>query len=459
MNLLDDINVRHVHCIGVGGIGVSALAEILLQRGFSVSGSDEQDSDRLAYLRLLGAKIFVGHKSEQVDSANMVVYSSAIHEDNPELIKAIELGVHLVKRGRLLADIMQFYRSIAISGTHGKTTTTALISHVLVSAGIDPTYFIGGILRDTDSPVHIGKGDTFIAEADESDASFLFMQPKIAVVTNIERDHMSTYAGCENELRQSFLHFLKHIPEGGLAVLCYDDDNIKQLLPQITCAVLSYGLDDSSDYIISNYHQEGLSGYATIDTPQGRVDLALNLPGLHNMKNAVATMIVAHQFGITNHSILKALNTFPGVGRRFQFHGDIRINDKTLTIYEDYGHHPTEIRETYYAAKRAFLERRIILVFQPHRYTRTRDLMSEFISVLKQVDYLILLPTYAASEDRIEGATSEALRDRLQEQGVSAQLLPQEDVRDYLGQIATAGDIVLFQGAGDIGQLAKAMAA
>lgn len=458
MNLLEDTNVRHVHCIGVGGIGVSALAEILLKRGFSVSGSDEQDSDRLAYLRLLGAEIFVGHKGEQVDeTANVVVYSSAIHDDNPELLKAVELGVHLVKRGRLLADIMQFYRSIAISGTHGKTTTTALISHIFVTAGIDPTYFIGGIPRNAQSPVHIGQSDIFIAEADESDASFLFMQPRVAVVTNIERDHMSTYADCENELRQSFLHFLKHIPEGGTAVLCFDDDNVKRLLSQVTCDVVGYGLDATSDYQILNYQQQGLSGTAMVHTPQGNLEISLNLPGLHNMKNAVAAIIVAHQFYIDNTSILKALNTFSGVGRRFQSYGEIDLHGKRVTIYEDYGHHPTEIRATYVAAKQAFPEQRIILVFQPHRYSRTRDLMNEFVEVLKQVDCLILLPTYAASEDLIVGATSESLCDELQASGFSVSVVSQEAIKSHLADCVREGDLILFQGAGDVGKLARAM--
>jgi UDP-N-acetylmuramate--alanine ligase len=458
VNLLDDRNVRHVHCIGVGGIGVSALAEILLQRGFRVSGSDANDSERLTYLRSLGAEVFVGHTAENVGDADVVVYSSAIHEDNPELVRAVKNGATLVKRGRLLADIMQFYRSVAVSGTHGKTTTTAMLSHILVSAKLDPTYFIGGIPHDAESPVNLGSSDVFIAEADESDASFLFIQPNIAIVTNIERDHMSTYDGCENELCQSFLHFLKHIPQGGSAVLCFDDDNIKQLLPQVSCDVMGYGVDPSAHYCIKNYVQKGLTGFASIKTPNETIDVELNTLGLHNMKNAVAAMVVAHQLGISSAKIIAALKSFSGVGRRFQSYGDITLNSKTLSIYEDYGHHPTEIRETYHAAKTAFPDRRVVLAFQPHRYSRTRDLMDEFVDVLKDVDSLILLPTYAASEAIIEDATSDALHEQLQTQGASSQVVSQQQVENYLSRHAEDGDVILFQGAGDVGKLARTIA-
>lgn len=457
MSLLGNGNVRHVHCIGVGGIGVSALAEILLQRGFTVSGSDVKDSDRLAYLRSLGAEIFVGHKGEQLKQSDMVVYSSAIDENNPEFRRAIEVGLNLVKRGYLLADIMQFYRSVAVSGTHGKTTTTALISHVLITAGIDPTYFIGGIPCNTQSPVHIGESDIFIAEADESDASFLYMQPTYAVVTNVECDHMSTYAGSEEELRQSFLLFLKRVPQDGYAVVCVDDTNIQQLLPQVTCNVISYGTSQQAAYRVEDYRQQGVQGFATIITPQGPLDVVLNAPGIHNMKNAVAAIIVAHRLGIKNESILTALKIFPGVGRRFQQHGKITYDGRTATIYEDYGHHPTEIRETYRAAQQAFPNQRIVLIFQPHRYTRTRDLLHDFVAVLSQVEQLILLPTYAASEAVIEGATSEALCGYLRAQGSQVVMLEQVAVRAYLQQSLHDGDIVFFQGAGDVGKLAQAI--
>ncbi|PHQ81538.1 MAG: UDP-N-acetylmuramate--L-alanine ligase [Coxiella sp. (in: Bacteria)] len=456
MNLLDDKNVRHVHCIGAGGIGVSALVEILLKRGFSVSGSDSKESDRLSYLRSLGATMHVGHHAEHVNGAEMVVYSSAIDKQNPELQRAATTGLHLVKRGRLLADIMQYYRGIAISGTHGKTTTTALTAHILLQAGLDPTYFIGGIPCDRKSPVHIGNSKIFIAEADESDASFLYMQPKIAVVTNIECDHMSTYAGSENELRQSFLLFLKHIPEDGCAILCLDDANVQQLLPKISCAVKTYGTHKKSDYAILDYQQIGLQGRATVKTPSGVLELQLNLPGLHNIMNAVAAIVVAHQLGVSDEKIVAALKTFSGVGRRFQSHGDVDIAGKKISIFEDYGHHPTEVKATYYAAKQAFPGRRVWLVYQPHRYSRTRDLMDEFVTVLSDVEYLILLPTYAASEADIPEANSRALYAKLQQNHHARHCLDDKAaIYPLLNDIVQEGDVVMFQGAGDVGALSR----
>lgn len=451
MNLLEDTTVRHVHCIGAGGIGVSALAELLLRKGIQVSGSDAKDSERLDYLRDLGAQITIGHKSENITSPDIVVYSSAIHDDNPELLQATKKGIRLIQRGRLLADMMQFYQGVAITGTHGKTTTTALVAHLLITAGIDPTYFIGGIPHDRDSPVHIGQSKVFIAEADESDASFLFMQPNLAVVTNIECDHLSTYAGSEAELQQSFLHFLRHIPNDGAAILCVDDHNIQAIMPQVHCHMLTYGVSHKADYHIVDYQQMGLSSASCLRTPDGEYMLQLNLPGLHNIKNAVAAALVARQLDVNWDVILQALTTFSGVGRRFQSHGNIRFGQTTVSVYEDYGHHPTEIRETYKAAKQAFPEKRVVLIYQPHRYTRTRDLMSEFIEVLQQIDYLILLPTYSAGETVIEGATSEDLCRSL----MHAQLLTQSQLVPMLHKYVHAGDVLLFQGAGDVGNLAR----
>ncbi len=451
MNLLEDTTVRHVHCIGTGGIGVSALAELLLRKGIHVSGSDAKDSERLNYLRDLGAEITVGHKSENITSPDMVVYSSAIHEDNPELCQATKKGIRLIQRGRLLADIMQFYHGVAITGTHGKTTTTALVAHLLITAGMDPTYFIGGIPHDRDSPVHIGQSKIFIAEADESDASFLFMQPNLAVVTNIECDHLSTYAGSEAELQQSFLHFLRHIPGEGAAILCVDDHNLQKIMPQVQCHMLTYGVSNKADYHIFDYQQTGLSSMARLRTPDSEYTLHLNIPGLHNMKNAVAAALVACQLDVDWNVILQALTTFSGVGRRFQAHGYICFDQTMVSLYEDYGHHPTEVRETYKAAKQAFPEQRVILIYQPHRYTRTRDLMSEFIEVLQQVDYLILLPTYSAGETLIEGATSEDLCQAL----THAQLSTQDQLVSILHKYVQADDVLLFQGAGDVGTLAR----
>lgn len=458
MNLLNDKKVRHVHCIGVGGIGVSALAEILIRRGFSVSGSDAIDSDRLRYLQSLGATIFVGHEHSHVEAADLVVYSSAIDTHNPELIEATTLGLPLIKRGHLLANVMQFYDGVAIAGTHGKTTTTALVSYILLKADKDPTYFIGGIPSDSNSPVAIGRSDIFVTEADESDASFLYLKPKIAVVTNIECDHMDTYAGSEEALCDSFVTFLNALPDDGAAVLCLDDDNIQQLKSDLSCPTFFYGVHEQADYVITEYQQYELIGHAYVKTPLETIPIELSLPGLHNMKNAVAAMMVAHRLGVDTPTILQALKTFKGVGRRFQSHGAVTLDGKSVTVYEDYGHHPTEVRETYRAAKLAFPERRVVLIFQPHRFTRTRDLMNEFVDVLSQVDVLVLLPTYAASEPEIVEANSNALNAALCKTGLIPYYLDDaERLYESLNELVQDSDVLMFQGAGDIGKLAKGL--
>ena len=423
-----------------------------------MSGSDAVDSDRLRYLRTLGATIFVGHERTHLGAADLVVYSSAISAHNPELLAAEERGVPLIKRGHLLANVMQFYYGIAISGTHGKTTTTALVSHILLQAGLDPTYFIGGIPLGCDSPVAIGTSDIFVTEADESDASFLYLKPKMAVVTNIECDHMDTYAGSEAALCDSFLTFLNAIPSDGMAILCLDDNNIQQLKSAVTCPALFYGVHEQADYVITHYQQQELTGHALVKTPTATMTIELALPGLHNMKNAVAAMIVALRLGVTEDVIVQALKTFKGVGRRFQSHGTMTLGEATVSVYEDYGHHPTEVRETYRAAKLAFPAQRVVLIFQPHRFTRTRDLMVEFVDVLSQVDELVLLPTYAASEPEIVEANSSALNAAICDTGLTPYSIDDSStLYEVLKELVQEGDVLLFQGAGDVGKLAKGL--
>lgn len=456
MQQLFNQDVRRIHCVGVGGIGVSALAEILFKQGFEVSGSDVEDSERLEYLRSLGVNIFVGHDAEHVKNADVVVYSSAVREENPEIVQAKAQGAMLIKRGRMLASLMQLYKGVAIAGTHGKTSTTALLAHILVHAELDPTYFIGGIPADTQSPVRIGGGDVFVAEADESDASFLYIKPKIAVVTNLECDHMSTYAGNQAQLLQSFMDFLHQVPSDGLMVLNLDDSNIQQLMSHLTAPVLTYGQSTESDYCLSQYHQAGLTGHAKVTTLKGQVSLQLNLPGLYNMENAVAAFAVADYLGVKPALIAKAIAGFSGVARRFQCHGDVLVSNKRITIIEDYGHHPTEVEAAYRATCDAFPGRRVLMIFQPHRYTRTRDLMDEFVSVLKTVKHLVLLETYAASENEIPTASSSSLCDAIEGKNGSRPYLisNMQDFPAYLESIVREEDVVLFEGAGDIGDLA-----
>lgn len=460
MNLFSNKTVRRVHCVGIGGIGVSALAEILLRRGFDVSGSDSLDSERIDYLRLLGVVVHIGHYAESAVGADLVVYTSAVSTENPELQYAAQHGIPTVKRGRLLAELMCFYQGIVVSGTHGKTTTTAMLSHIMLAANRDPTYFIGGIPCAQSSPVHIGEGPFFIAEADESDASFLYMQPQLTAVTNIECDHMSTYAGSEDELRQSFLMFLKHVQPDGCVVLSADDDNLQQISPQITCRTAWYGEAENADYQILDYSQQGLHSVAIIQSPQGKFEIQLPMPGLYNIKNALAALILAVESGMSIDECVTHLATFGGVGRRFESHGNIKIAGHVVSIFEDYGHHPTELRVAYAAAKAAFLDRRVIMVFQPHRYTRTLDLMDEFVDALGQVETLLLLPTYAASEVAIPAASSAALARALEIAEVDCTYIDDEaNIMEQLSAMTQSGDVLLFQGAGDVGMMARQLVA
>jgi UDP-N-acetylmuramate--alanine ligase len=458
VGLFSNQSVRHVHCIGIGGIGVSALAEILLKRNFHVSGSDSQESSQLDRLRALGADIYIGHQASHVLGANLVVYSSAVTADNPEYAQAVQSSIPLMQRGQLLADIMQLYQGVAVTGTHGKTTTTAILAHLCNQAGLDPTYFIGGIPNGGDSPVHLGQGRVFVAEADESDASFLYMQANLAVVTNIECDHMATYADSETALRESFLKFLGNRASEGAAVLCSDDQNIQKISPAISGKKLFYGVASSADYRIHNYVQKGLSSSAKLELPGGEnITVHLNLPGLYNIKNAVAAGIAANQLGIDWVAIEQGWRSFAGVGRRFQQLGAVSVSNKHVSVFEDYGHHPTEIKVAYEAARSAFPSQRVVLIFQPHRYTRTRDLMAEFISALNAVDALVLLPTYAASEALLEGATSEALFKQLMivQHDCFSYLPNVNQLHEFLASYINDGDVLLFQGAGDVTKMAK----
>ena len=454
MALFDKESVRRVHCIGIGGIGVSALAEILIRQGFEVSGSDAESSERLLYLQAMGADVHVSHQEKHAIGADLVVYSSAISPDNPEFSYAKAHNIPTMQRGQLLADIMRLYFGVSVTGTHGKTTTTALLAHICSEAGLDPTYFIGGIPSGKSSPVHLGRGDAFIAEADESDASFLYMQSKLAIVTNIECDHMGTYADSEEMLRQSFVKFLSHVDQNGAIVLCRDDENIRKIAPSLTCKAIYYGTDVDADYAIQDYRQNGLLSSANLRLPEGKIELILNLPGLYNMKNAVAASVAAHHMGVDWPTIVKACASFCGVGRRFQALGSVKLDGKSVQVFEDYGHHPTEVNVAYRAAKVAFPEQRVVLVFQPHRYTRTRDLMDEFTQVLNTVDALVLLPTYAASEAVIQAATSHALFQHLAL--TTATCLESESTLQLtLASLLQDQDILLFQGAGDVSAMAK----
>lgn len=456
--LLDNKDINHIHCLGIGGIGVSALAEILLKKGYRVTGSDIVDSKNTERLRRLGAEITFNHEGTVVTKADCAIYSSAIETSNPELVAAKRANIPLLKRGQMLANLMADYHSIAVAGAHGKTTTSAMLANAFIKANLDPTFMVGGALNDCQTPARVGEGRYFIAEADESDASFLFMKPNIAIVTNIDADHLSTYGGDFNHLKQTYVQFLHQIIESGVAVLCIDDPIIQRLIPTLSQRVVTYGFSPTADYRANNYFQKGIRGYfETCDS--GRVtthlSVKLNMPGRHNALNALAVIAVADLIGMNECVLLQSLAEFPGVDRRFAIRGNMITSRGHALILEDYGHHPNEIRATLVAARAAWPNRRIVLVFQPHRYTRTRDLMTEFVFVLMETDLLVLLEVYSAGESPIPEADGESLLKAI-EQNVPQKpvFVPHlQDLPAILETVVQSGDIIILQGAGNIGSI------
>lgn len=457
MNILNNNAIKRMHFIGIGGIGMSGLAEIVLNRGYAVSGSDRISSPITSRLIKLGAQIFLGHEAEHLQDVDAVIYSSAIHPENPEYLGAKQRGLPLVARGQLLAEIMHSGNGIAVGGTHGKTTTTGLIGLLLTLANRDPTYIIGGVLRGSDSTVRIGKGSDIIVEADESDASFLYLKPHVAVVTNIEADHLETYGWDFNCLKNTFIDFLNHAQSA--AVVCLDDPTVREILPSIGTRAITYGFSPSADICAEQFQQLGLKTYFKVvrfgkPMPQ---PLVLNLPGLHNVLNALAVIGVAAEYHIADDILLKALAEFPGMGRRFHPCGEISVNQGKALLFNDYGHHPTEIKATIAAARLAWPDRRLVMAFQPHRYTRTQALLNDFVHVLAQTDVLLLLDIYSAGELPIEGVTGEALYQAIaQNKRVVSHFVPAlSDLPRILRDIVQEDDIILLQGAGNIETVIK----
>jgi UDP-N-acetylmuramate--alanine ligase len=451
--------VKRIHCIGIGGIGVSALAGLLLEKGYLVSGSDLNENKNTERLKNLGVNIMIGHAPENIKKVDKVIYSSAISVDNPELSTAKAAGIPLLQRGEALAEFMDCYDGIAISGTHGKTTTSGLASYLLLTAGLDPSFLVGGLLQDKNRPSQLGSGRYFVAEADESDASFLYMHPKFAVVTNIDADHLETYDGDFEVLKNSFLSFLQAIPEDGAAIVCIDDPVVRSLLPRINCRYITYGFDEDADFQINNYHQKGLTSTFSVKRQNDLPTLSLQftLPGKHNALNATAAVVVGTLLKIEDAQLQKGIATFPGVGRRFHYHGEMPVSDGLALVIEDYGHHPNEIKATLAAAKLAWPDRRVVLVFQPHRYSRTRDLYQEFCSVLSDASQLILLDIYTAGEAPIEGISAENLFNDVMLKSKNKPIFV-EDLKhlpEMLKKHCRRDDVVIFQGAGNVGSFAK----
>jgi UDP-N-acetylmuramate--alanine ligase len=443
--------VRHIHFVGIGGAGMSGIAEVLANLGYQVSGSDLAENSATRRLAGLGVKVRTQHQRENVNGADAVVVSSAVQADNPEVAAARENRIPVVPRALMLAELMRLKQGVAIAGTHGKTTTTSLVASVLAEGGLDPTFVIGGRLNAAGSHARLGAGDFIVVEADESDASFLHLQPVIAVVTNIDADHMDTYQQDFGRLKQAFLQFLQNLPFYGAAVLCTDDPNLRELLPQVTKPVLTYGTsDDASVRAEAIAHDGGRMKFRALRQGAKPLDVVLNLPGRHNVLNALAAIAVGTELQIRDESIQKALREFKGVGRRFQNYGKV---DGKFILIDDYGHHPAEMAATLEAARGAFPGRRIVLAFQPHRYTRTRDLFEDFVRVLSSVDVLLLAEVYAAGEAPIVAADARSLARALRLAGKVEPLFV-EDIAELpaaIRRVAEDGDVVITMGAGSIG--------
>lgn len=453
--------VNQIHFIGIGGAGMSGIAEVLLNEGYQISGSDIADGAVTQRLAKAGAKIFIGHQAENIEGASVVVASSAINESNPEVVAAKEARIPVIQRAQMLAEIMRFRHGIAIAGTHGKTTTTAMISMIYTEAGLDPTFVNGGLVKSAGKNAHLGASRYLIAEADESDASFLHLQPMVSVVTNIEPDHMDTYGGDFEKMKETYVRFLRNLPFYGLAVMCADDETVMEIAPKVGRQVISYGFSEKADYRIEDYQQTGFQGHYTVVCPTGeRIEVLLNVPGRHNALNATAALAVAKEEGIANEAILAALADFQGAGRRFDQLGSfIRPNGKVMLV-DDYGHHPTEVDVTIKAARQGWENKRVVMVFQPHRYSRTRDLFDDFVQVLSQVDALIMLNVYAAGEAPIVGAESKDLCRSIRNLGKVDPILVSDtsQLGEVLDQIIQDGDLILAQGAGNVSKLSRDLA-
>ncbi len=449
--------VKHIHFVGVGGSGMSGIAEVLAHLDYTVSGSDIAASATTRRLEGEGVRVTIGHAEENIAGADAVVISTAVKEDNPEVIAARAKHIPVVPRAQMLAELMRLKRGIAIAGTHGKTTTTSLVTSILAEGGIDPTFVIGGRLNAAGANARLGSGDFLVAEADESDASFLFLSPVISVVTNIDADHMETYGHDFERLKGAFVDFLNRLPFYGVAVLCGDDPNVRAIMPQVSKQIVTYGLTSESNFYAENVVADGGQMRFTcvrVNGSTSRLSVTLNTPGMHNVLNALAAIAVATEVGVEDAAIVKALADFKGVGRRFQRYGELPLpSGGTATLVDDYGHHPVEMAATLAAARGAFPGRRLLLAFQPHRYTRTRDCFEDFVKVLSTVDALCLAEIYAAGEAPIVAADGRSLARALRVAGKVEPVFVEDivDMPQTILDVARDGDVVLTMGAGSIG--------
>ncbi|MEO1752259.1 UDP-N-acetylmuramate--L-alanine ligase [Thiofaba sp. EF100] len=453
--------VRRIHFVGIGGVGMSGIAEVLLNLGYMVSGSDVAESASVRRLRERGAQVWIGHDAELVHGADVVVTSTAVSADNPEVAEARVQRIPVIRRAEMLAELMRFRYGIAVAGTHGKTTTTSLVASLLAEGGLDPTYVIGGRLNSSNSHARLGAGHYLVAEADESDASFLHLQPMIAIVTNIDADHLETYGGDFERLKDTFVEFLHNLPFYGMAVLCGDDPVVRELLPRAARPVVTYGFAEGNDARAVDVQAEGRGMRFTVMLPGVEpFEARLNQPGRHNVLNALAAMVVAHELGVEVAAMQRALAGFQGIGRRQQSYGTACADGRRIELIDDYGHHPREIAATLEAVRGAYPGRRLVLAFQPHRYTRTRDLLDDFATVLSEADVLLLTEVYAAGEAPIPNADGRALARAVRARGRLEPVFVDkvEEMPEILAGLLHDGDVLLVMGAGNIGQLAPRLA-
>jgi UDP-N-acetylmuramate--alanine ligase len=455
--------IHGIHFVGIGGSGMGGIAEVLLNLGYNVQGSDAKANGVTDRLKRLGAKVMFGHAAENIEGADVIVVSTAIRRDNPEVAAALEKRIPVVPRAQMLGELMRFRHAIAVAGTHGKTTTTSLVASVLAEGGEDPTFVIGGRLKSADSNARLGAGRYLVAEADESDASFLHLQPMLAIVTNIDNDHLGTHGGDFQKLKQSFVEFLHNLPFYGLAVLCIDDPELATLLPDVNRPIVTYGMSAQADVRAIDIERQGLRTRFKVLRPGHAEPLTVtvNLPGLHNVLNSLAAIAVATELRVSDAAIQQALSSFQGIDRRLQHIGEVLVEGGAITIIDDYGHHPTEIAATLDALRQAFVGRRIVLVFQPHRYTRTRDLLDDFARVLSTADALLVTEVYAAGEAHIEGADARAICRAVRSRGkVEPILVPHvEEIAASLADLVRADDVIAMMGAGTISGAAHALPA
>jgi len=451
--------IRKVHFVGIGGAGMSGIADVMNTLGYQVSGSDVASNAVTEQLKSSGVNVYYSHSVENVRDVDVVVTSTAISSDNLEVVAAKASRIPVVPRAEMLAELMRFSHGIAVAGTHGKTTTTSLVTSVLEEAGLDPTYVIGGKLNSSATHARLGQGKYLVAEADESDASFLYLQPMMSVVTNIDADHLPTYGGDFSRLKQAFVEFLHHLPFYGLAVVCVDDVEVRSLLPEITRPIIRYGIDFDADVCASNIRYQGSKTTFDVMLPDAdaTIEITLNMPGRHNVLNALAAICVAFELGVSTQHMQSALAKFEGIGRRMHMYGEAKIPGGSVSIVDDYAHHPTEVAATLSATKNAWPDKRLVAIFQPHRFTRTRDLFEDFSQVLAECDVLLLTEVYAAGEEPIAGADSRALCAAIRARGKVNPIFIEdvEKLDENLQSVLQDGDLVLTLGAGSIGRVAS----